>query len=91
MSGALPPLPNTPSLRGARLKEVQGQLYILPLELITVYHLAFIQHVKIIFWALDMTAKLNDKFTLIYPKFRKGVDSEDNIVKQQFFFTFLLS
>jgi hypothetical protein len=28
MSGAIPPLPNTPSWRGARLKEAQGQLYL---------------------------------------------------------------
>jgi hypothetical protein len=30
MSGAIPPLPNTPSWRGAQLKEAQG-LYLLPL------------------------------------------------------------
>jgi hypothetical protein len=28
MSGALPPLPNTPSWRGAQLKEAQEQLYV---------------------------------------------------------------
>jgi hypothetical protein len=31
MSGAIPPLPNTPSWRGAQLKKAQGQLYLLPL------------------------------------------------------------
>jgi hypothetical protein len=29
MSGAIPPLPNMPSWRGAQLKEAQGQLYLL--------------------------------------------------------------
>jgi hypothetical protein len=33
MSGAIPPLPNTPSWRGAQLKKAQGQLYLLPLPL----------------------------------------------------------
>jgi hypothetical protein len=28
MSGAIPPLPNTPSWRGAQLKKTQGQLYL---------------------------------------------------------------
>jgi hypothetical protein len=28
MSGAIPPLPNTPRWRGAQLKEAQGQLYL---------------------------------------------------------------
>jgi len=29
MSGAIPPLPNTPSWRGAQFKKAQGQLYLL--------------------------------------------------------------
>jgi len=33
MCGAIPPLPNTPSWRGARWNEAQGQLYLLPLPL----------------------------------------------------------
>jgi hypothetical protein len=28
MSGAIPPLPNTPSWRGAQFKKAQGQLYL---------------------------------------------------------------
>jgi hypothetical protein len=28
MSGAIPPLPSTPSWRGALLKEAQGELYL---------------------------------------------------------------
>jgi hypothetical protein len=28
MSGAVPPLPSTPSWRGAQLNEAQGQLYL---------------------------------------------------------------
>jgi hypothetical protein len=32
MSGAVPPLPNTPSWRAAQLK-AQGQLYLLPLRI----------------------------------------------------------
>jgi hypothetical protein len=31
MSGAIPPLPHTPSWRGAQLKKAQGQLLPLPL------------------------------------------------------------
>jgi hypothetical protein len=30
MGGAVPPLPNTPSWRGAQLRGAQGQLYLLP-------------------------------------------------------------
>jgi hypothetical protein len=31
MSGAIPPVPSTPSWHGAQLKKVQRQLYLLPL------------------------------------------------------------
>jgi len=31
MGGTVPPLPNTPSWRGAQLGGAQGQLYLLPL------------------------------------------------------------
>jgi hypothetical protein len=32
MNGVIPPLPNTPSWRGAQLKEAQGQLYLYLLQ-----------------------------------------------------------
>jgi hypothetical protein len=34
MRGAIPPLPNTPSWRGAQLKKAQGQLYRLTVKLL---------------------------------------------------------
>jgi heme/copper-type cytochrome/quinol oxidase subunit 2 len=36
MRGAIPPLPNTPSWRGAQLKKPQGQLYILLIIIIVI-------------------------------------------------------
>jgi hypothetical protein len=40
MSGAIPPLPNTPSWRGAQLKKAQGQLYLLPLPITLKLHVS---------------------------------------------------
>jgi hypothetical protein len=41
MSGAIPPLPNTPSWRGAQLKkEAQGQLYLYLLTLMYILSVA---------------------------------------------------